>query len=91
MFFSHQTGSSIDARLGGRTYDASLDYTPNWWAAVLLAHRLSEGTLIYLDMTQFAYVAKEVVNLRHPCQWSHAYGSGTLGYALPEAIGGKVA
>ncbi len=52
---------------------------------------LPEGTLIYSDMTQFAYVAKEVVTLRHPGQWSHPYGFGTLGYALPAAIGGKVA
>ena len=52
---------------------------------------LPEDTLIYSDMTQFAYVAKEVVNLRRPGQWSHPYGFGTLGYALPAAIGGKVA
>ncbi len=36
VFFSHQTGSFIGAWLGGRIYDAAQDYTPMWWAAVVL-------------------------------------------------------
>ncbi len=47
-------------------------------------------TLFYTDMTQFAYVAKEIYPLEHPGLWHHPYGFGTLGYALPAAIGGKV-
>lgn len=36
VFLSHQTGSFIGAWLGGRIYDMSQDYTPMWWAAVVL-------------------------------------------------------
>ena len=36
VFLSHQTGSFIGAWLGGRIYDLSQDYTPMWWAAVVL-------------------------------------------------------
>jgi acetolactate synthase-1/2/3 large subunit/5-guanidino-2-oxopentanoate decarboxylase len=48
-------------------------------------------TLIYSDMTQFAYVAKEVWNSAYPHHWHHPTGFGTLGYALPAGIGGAVA
>jgi MFS family permease len=36
VFLSHQTGSFIGAWLGGRIYDLNHDYTPMWWAAVVL-------------------------------------------------------
>lgn len=51
---------------------------------------LPPDTLIYSDMTQFAYVAKEVWDMAAPGLWHHPTGFGTLGYALPAAIGGKV-
>ena len=51
---------------------------------------LPNGTMVYSDMTQFAYVAKETVALDAPGRWHHPYGFGTLGYALPAAIGGKL-
>ncbi len=47
-------------------------------------------TMIYSDMTQFAYVANEVWPLDRPGHWHHPSGFGALGYALPAAIGGKV-
>lgn len=47
--------------------------------------------MIYSDMTQFAYVAKEVWDMPRPGMWHHPTGFGTLGYALPAAIGGAVA
>ncbi|MEX0280519.1 MAG: 5-guanidino-2-oxopentanoate decarboxylase [Arenibacterium sp.] len=52
---------------------------------------LPNGTMIYSDMTQFAYVAKEVWDMDRPGHWHHPYGFGTLGYATPAAIGGAVA
>lgn len=52
---------------------------------------LPEQTMIYSDMTQFAYVAKEVWDMDRPGHWHHPYGFGTLGYATPAAIGGAVA
>jgi acetolactate synthase-1/2/3 large subunit/5-guanidino-2-oxopentanoate decarboxylase len=48
-------------------------------------------TMIYSDMTQMAYVAKEVWDMPRPGHWHHPYGFGTLGYATPAAIGGAVA
>ena len=36
VFLSHQTGSFIGAWMGGRIYDLNQDYTPMWWAAVVL-------------------------------------------------------
>ncbi len=51
---------------------------------------LPADTMIFSDMTQFAYAAKEVYPLDRPNHWHHPYGFGTLGYALPAAIGGKV-
>jgi len=51
---------------------------------------LPNDTLIYSDMTQFAYVAKELYPMEHPGLWHHPYGFGALGYALPAAIGGKI-
>ncbi|MFY0692003.1 MAG: 5-guanidino-2-oxopentanoate decarboxylase [Paracoccaceae bacterium] len=47
-------------------------------------------TMFVSDMTQFAYVAKEVFAMEHPGLWHHPYGFGTLGYALPAAIGAKI-
>jgi acetolactate synthase-1/2/3 large subunit/5-guanidino-2-oxopentanoate decarboxylase len=47
-------------------------------------------TRVFSDMTQFAYCAKEIWDLSEPRLWHHPFGFGTLGYALPAAIGGKI-
>lgn len=60
-------------------------------AADALRACLLDGTMIYSDMTQFAYAAKEVWPMDRAGHWHHPYGFGTLGYALPAAIGGAVA
>ncbi|WGW05831.1 thiamine pyrophosphate-binding protein [Tropicibacter oceani] len=52
---------------------------------------MPDNAMIYSDMTQFAYGAKEVWDMPRPGHWHHPYGFGTLGYALPAAIGGAVA
>lgn len=48
-------------------------------------------TMIYSDMTQMAYAAIEVWDMKHAGHWHHPSGFGTLGYATPAAIGGAVA
>ncbi len=48
-------------------------------------------TMIYSDMTQFAYASKEVWDMAVPHHWHHPTGFGTLGYAVPAGIGGAVA
>ncbi|WP_397542304.1 thiamine pyrophosphate-dependent enzyme, partial [Roseovarius salis] len=52
---------------------------------------LPADTMVFSDMTQFGYVAKEVWPMDRPGHWHHPFGFGTLGYALPAAIGGAVA
>ncbi len=56
-----------------------------------LAAGLPKDVMYYSDMTQFSYVAKEVWDMPQPGHWHHPFGFGTLGYALPAAIGGAVA
>lgn len=51
---------------------------------------LPKNTMIYSDMTQFAYVANEIWDMDRPGHWHHPSGFGTLGYALPAGIGGAV-
>jgi len=52
---------------------------------------MPEQAMIYSDMTQFAYLAKELWDMPRAAHWHHPFGFGTLGYALPAAIGGAVA
>lgn len=51
---------------------------------------LTPDTMIYSDMTQFAYVANEILPMQRPGHWHHPSGFGTLGYALPAGIGGAI-
>jgi len=48
-------------------------------------------TMICSDMTQFAYAANFIAEMSVPGHWHHPTGFGTLGYALPAAIGAKIA
>ncbi len=52
---------------------------------------LPEDTVIASDMTQIAYAANEVFPVYNPRTWLHPVGFGTLGFALPAAIGAKFA
>jgi len=56
-----------------------------------LREAIPADTMIYSDMTQLAYVAKEVWDMDRPGHWHHPFGFGTLGYATPAAIGGAIA
>ena len=53
-----------------------------------LREALPAETMVYSDMTQFAYVAKEVWDMPAPGLWHHPTGFGTLGYALVSVPGG---
>ncbi len=52
---------------------------------------MPDDAMIYSDMTQFAYAAKECWDMPRAGHWHHPSGFGTLGYSLPAAIGGAVA
>lgn len=71
--------------------EVEADYPGILPVADALRDCLPDDTMVYSDMTQFAYAAKEVWDMDRPGHWHHPYGFGTLGYALPAAIGGAVA
>ncbi len=52
---------------------------------------LPADTIVASDMTQIAYAANEVLRFSQPDCYLHPAGFGTLGYALPAAIGARVA
>ncbi len=62
-------------------------------AAVLEALRsaLPNDAIIASDMTQIAYSGTPVYPTDEPRCWLHPSGFGTLGYALPAAIGAQIA
>lgn len=51
---------------------------------------LPADTIVASDMTQIAYAANEVLRFNQPDCYLHPAGFGTLGYALPAAIGARV-
>jgi 5-guanidino-2-oxopentanoate decarboxylase len=55
----------------------------------VIREALPPETVIASDMTQIAYAANEIFPLSHPRTWIHPVGFGTLGFALPAAIGAK--
>lgn len=46
-------------------------------------------TVVASDMTEIAYISNERFLTGHSRSWLHPVGFGTLGYALPAAIGAK--
>jgi 5-guanidino-2-oxopentanoate decarboxylase len=91
--FAPRTGwQPGDVRAARRRWRAEVDATYPGVLRVADALRdcLPEETMIYSDMTQFAYAAKECWDMVRPGHWHHPFGFGTLGYALPAAIGGAV-
>jgi thiamine pyrophosphate-dependent acetolactate synthase large subunit-like protein len=60
------------------------------WIAALDA-ALPADRIVALDSTQLAYTAQHALPVERPRSWLAPYGLGTLGPALPMAIGAKVA
>jgi 5-guanidino-2-oxopentanoate decarboxylase len=46
--------------------------------------------VVFSDMTQIAYFGNYAYPVDNPGQWFHPSGYGTLGFALPAALGAKV-
>lgn len=57
----------------------------------ILRVELPDDGFVFTDMTQVAYTGNYAFDARQPRSWFHPVGYGTLGYALPAAIGAKVA
>jgi 5-guanidino-2-oxopentanoate decarboxylase len=62
-------------------------------ARVLQAIRdaLPDDAMVFTDMTQVAYLGNYTYPVDRPGTWFHPSGYGTLGYALPAAIGALLA
>ena len=56
-----------------------------------LRRALPADGVVYTDMTQLAYTGYAFFPTERPKQWFFPAGYGTLGYALPAAIGGQIA
>jgi acetolactate synthase-1/2/3 large subunit len=52
---------------------------------------MPEGTVVAVDSTQLAYAAHTVMSCNSPRSWLAPFGFGTLGCALPMAIGAAIA
>ena len=52
---------------------------------------LPAEAVVFSDMTQIAYLGNYAFACDQPRLWHHPSGYGTLGYALPAAIGARVA
>jgi 5-guanidino-2-oxopentanoate decarboxylase len=52
---------------------------------------LPADAVVFTDMTQIAYLGNYAYPTENPGSWFHPSGYGTLGYALPAAIGAKIA
>ncbi len=103
--FAHSLWASVDhvKPATGWTVEEVIEARARWRSEVgaerpgiipvieALRAAMPSDTMIYSDMTQFAYIAKEVWDMAYPYHWHHPTGFGTLGYALPAGIGGAVA
>jgi 5-guanidino-2-oxopentanoate decarboxylase len=56
-----------------------------------LREALPDDGMVFSDMTQIAYLGNYAFAADRPGLWHHPSGYGTLGYALPAALGAKVA
>ncbi|GLY16861.1 5-guanidino-2-oxopentanoate decarboxylase [Kineosporia rhizophila] len=56
-----------------------------------LSEALPENTAVVLDSTQLAYTAHHYLSPPEPSAWTATYGLGTLGAALPMAVGAAIA
>jgi len=73
--------------------DGALDAKSRGWQSALQAIRaaLPSEAAVFTDMTQIAYFGNYAFPVDAPRRWFHPSGYGTLGYALPAAIGAKIA
>jgi 5-guanidino-2-oxopentanoate decarboxylase len=73
--------------------DAQFDAGTRACARALRALRdaLPDDAAVFTDMTQVAYLGNYAYPADRPGTWFHPSGYGTLGYALPAAIGAMIA
>ncbi|GAA0700866.1 5-guanidino-2-oxopentanoate decarboxylase [Marinobacterium maritimum] len=57
----------------------------------VVANTLPSNAFVAADMTQIAYTGNYLFDVDMPRSWLHPTGYGTLGYALPAAVGAAIA
>jgi 5-guanidino-2-oxopentanoate decarboxylase len=72
--------------------DAGLDSKARaqWNALRAIKTALPWDGVVFSDMTQIAYLGNYAYPVENPGQWFHPSGYGTLGFALPAALGAKI-
>jgi len=72
--------------------DRSLDSKARaqWSALRAIKTALPWDGVVFSDMTQIAYFGNYAYPVENPGQWFHPSGYGTLGFALPAALGAKI-
>jgi 5-guanidino-2-oxopentanoate decarboxylase len=61
-----------------------------WSALRAIKTALPWDGVVFSDMTQIAYSGNYAYPVDNPGQWFHPSGYGTLGFALPAALGAKI-
>jgi 5-guanidino-2-oxopentanoate decarboxylase len=94
----HETRTGWCSERGGggafrAAIDAGLDAADRARGSALRAIRMAlpRDAVVFTDMTQIAYLGNYLYAVDAPGQWFHPSGYGTLGYALPAALGAKFA
>lgn len=72
-----------------RRFDASMQKRVR--VLKVLRESLPADGVVFSDMTQIAYLGNYAFAADRPGTWFHPSGYGTLGYALPAALGAKIA
>ena len=62
-----------------------------WTALLSIRAALPADGVVFSDMTQIAYLGNYAYPADLPGCWMHPSGYGTLGFAMPAAIGAKIA
>jgi len=72
--------------------DNSLDAKARaqWSALRAIKAALPWDGVVFSDMTQIAYLGNYAYPVESPGQWFHPSGYGTLGFAMPAALGAKI-
>jgi 5-guanidino-2-oxopentanoate decarboxylase len=79
-----RTRLAIEAQIGAH-------WRPALEAVRALRAAVPPEGVVFSDMTQIAYTGNYAFATDRPGSWFHPAGYGTLGFALPAAIGAKVA
>jgi thiamine pyrophosphate-dependent acetolactate synthase large subunit-like protein len=75
--------SEIESSLDSKT-------RAQWSALRAIKSALPWDGVVFSDMTQIAYFGNYAYPVDNPGQWFHPSGYGTLGFALPAALGAKI-